>query len=90
MAGNPFTVVSNDPRAPRLTGVNRHEMQDAQAGANTDDKTLDDEKGPVSAFGRGVSDPNVTYLALYNTNNTKIYIYPDAAGTGLIVTSVKP
>lgn len=85
-----FTVVTNDTRAARLTGVARHEMQEAQGGADFDDKILDDEVGPVMAFGRGVSDPNVTYLALYNTNNTKIYIYPNEDGDGLIVTSVKP
>lgn len=90
MAANPLTVVSNDPRAPRLTGVARHEMQEAQGGADTDDKILDDEVGPVMSFGRGVNDPNVTYLALYNTNNTKVYIYPDAAGTGIQVSTVKP
>lgn len=65
-------------------------MQEAQGGADTDDKILDDEVGPVMSFGRGVNDPNVTYLALYNTNNTKVYIYPDAAGTGIQVSTVKP
>lgn len=90
MASNPFTIVSNDPRAARLTGVARKEMQEAQGGADTDDKILDDEAGPVMAFGRGVNDPNVTYLALYNTNNTKVYIYPNAAGDGVQVSTVKP
>lgn len=89
MAGNPFTVVTNDPRAARVTGVARHEMQEAQGGADFDDKILDDEVGPVMAFGRGASDPLVTYLALYR-DNTKYYIYVDGLGTGLVVTSVKP
>jgi len=65
-------------------------MQEAQAGAAADDKILDDEDGPVMAFGRGASDPNITYLALYNTNGTKCYIYPNAAGDGTITSSVKP
>lgn len=90
MAANPLTVVSNDPRTTRLTGVNRHEMQEAQAGANTDAKVVEDEVDGVWATGRGVNDPNVTYISLYNTNNTRIFIYPNAAGNGLIVTSVKP
>lgn len=90
MAANPLTVVTNDTRASRLTGVARHEMQEAQGGAQGEDKVLDDEKGPVMSFGRGVLDPNVTYLALYNTNNTKVYIYPNAAGNGVQVSTVKP
>lgn len=89
MAANGYTVVSNDPRAPRLTGVNRHEMQDVQAGASTDDKTLDDEGGPVSAFGRGAADKTITYLALYR-NGTKCYININAALNGIEVSTVKP
>jgi len=89
VASNPLTVVSNDPRAPRLTGVARHEMQEAQGGAATDDKILDDEVGPVMSFGRGATDTLVTYLALYR-NGTKTYIYPNATNDGLVVTSVKP
>lgn len=90
MAANPLTVVTNDARAARLTGVSRHEMQEAQAGAQADDKVIEDEVGGVAAFGRGVTDPNITYLVLYNTNAVRVYIYPNAAGDGVQVSLVKP
>jgi len=90
VAANGYTVVTNDPRTTRLTGVNRHEMQEAQAGAKTDDKVVEDELGGVFATGRGVLDKNVTYIQLYNTSGTKVYIYPNAAGNGLVVSTVKP
>lgn len=90
MAANPFTVVSLDPRTTRLTGVARHEMQEAQAGAQADDKVIEDEVGGVFATGRGVTDPNVTYLVLYGTNGNRVYIYPNSGDNGLIVTTVKP
>lgn len=89
MAGNPFTIVSNDPRPARITGVARHEMQEAQGGASTDDKNLEDESGPVMSFGRGASDTLITYIALYR-DGVKYYVYVDSLGTGLVVTSVKP
>jgi hypothetical protein len=89
VAANPFTVVTNDPRTARLTGVARTSMQEAQGGADFDDEILDDEVGPVMAFGRGVSDPTVTYLALYR-NGTKVYLYVNADLDGAIVTTVKP
>lgn len=89
MAGNPMTVVTNDARTARLTGFARHEMQEAMAGAQSDDKVLDDEFGPVMAFGRGATDPLVCYLALYR-NNTKTYIYVNATNDGLVVTTTKP
>ena len=85
-----YTVVSNDTRATRLTGVNRHEMQEAQAGADADNKVIEDEFGGAFATGRGATDPNITYISLYNTNNVLCYIYPNAAGTGIIVSATKP
>jgi len=41
-------------------------------------------------LGRGTGDPDITFLSLRNANGTKIYIYPDAAGTGLVVTTTHP
>ncbi len=41
-------------------------------------------------FGRGVTDTEITYIALRNSNGTKCYLYPNAAGTGITVTTVKP
>jgi hypothetical protein len=41
-------------------------------------------------LGRGVTDPDITYLALRNANGTKCYIYPNAAGDGIVVSTTKP
>lgn len=48
------------------------------------------DTGVDAELGRGVTDVNISYLALRNTNGVKCYIYPDAAGTGLVVTTTKP
>ena len=85
-----FTIVTNDPLAARITGVARREMQEAQAGADESMKIGLDEKGIVFEFGRGVSDTNVTFIALKNTNEDTVYIYPNAAGKGVVVTTTKP
>lgn len=90
MAANPLSVVTLDKRALRVTGMARHEMQEAQAGAGTFDKIIEDEFGLVTAMGRGTLDRNVTYITLQNTNNQRVFIYPNAAGNGLVVTTVAP
>jgi hypothetical protein len=41
-------------------------------------------------MGRGTTDPDITYLGLRNANGTKCYIYPNAAGNGIVVSTVKP
>jgi hypothetical protein len=41
-------------------------------------------------LGRGGSDTDITYLALRNANGTKCYIYPNAAGNGIVVSTTKP
>jgi hypothetical protein len=41
-------------------------------------------------LGRGTSDTDITYLALRNANGTKCYIYPNAAGNGIVVSTTKP
>jgi len=46
--------------------------------------------GVDAEMGRGTSDPDITYLALRNANGTRCYIYPDAAGTGIVVTTTHP
>lgn len=90
MAANPLTVVRLNPSAALQTGVSRHEMQEDSGGAQVEAKWILDEIGPVVGFGRGVSDPNITYVTFYNTNGTQVYAYPNAAGTGIIVTPTKP
>lgn len=90
MAANPLTVVQNNPVAAIQTGVNRHEMQEDSGGAQTEAKWIVDEFGRIVGFGRGVLDTNVTYMVLLNTNNALCYVYPNAAGNGLIVQTTKP
>lgn len=90
MAANPLTVVTNDERAARVTGFARHEMQEAQAGSQDHDKVIEDEDGLVVAFGRGTTDPLVTYVALVNTNSDIVYISPNAAGDGINVSTTRP
>lgn len=90
MAANPLTVVSLNPMQAINTGVSRHEMQEDSGGAQTEAKWVADEVGRVCGQGRGVSDPNITYIVLLNTNNQLCYIYPNAAGTGIIVSTTKP
>jgi hypothetical protein len=90
MSANPFTVVTNDPRAARVTSAERHEMAEMGNLSGGDIKTVDDEVAEVGAFGRGVSDPNVTYVKLYNDAGVACYIYPNAAGDGIVVSTVQP
>ena len=46
--------------------------------------------GVDAEVGRGTTDPDITYVALRNANGTKCYIYPNAAGTGIVVSTAKP
>lgn len=41
-------------------------------------------------FGRGETDTDITYIKLYNASGTVCYVYPDAAGTGITVSTTKP
>jgi hypothetical protein len=41
-------------------------------------------------LGRGTTDTDITYLGLRNANGTKCYIYPNAAGNGIVVTTIQP
>lgn len=90
MAGNPYTKVKLDPRPERVTGAGRHAAQEALAGSDADVDNFDDEFGPVVSFGRGTNDVNITFIALFNTNGDKIYLYPNADGNGVVATATKP
>jgi hypothetical protein len=92
MAANGFTIVENNPSAKRNTGVGRHEMKEIAAGNNGEMKFGSDDFGDgiVYLFGRGETDKNITYVALKNTGGTLCFIYPNAAGTGIVVTPTKP
>ena len=57
----------------------------------TDDETvINDATGEVIEVGRGTSNANITYMALRNSTGVKIYIYPDAAGTGVVASATRP
>ena len=43
-----------------------------------------------SEIGQGDSDTDITYMALRNENGTLVYIYPNAAGNGVTVSTSKP
>lgn len=82
-----ITRVLNDDRATAVTAASRHESNDMGSAVF---KTGFDARGLVVEIGRGTTDPNKTYLALFNTNGTKCYLYPNDAGDGLVVDTVKP
>jgi hypothetical protein len=82
-----LTRVLNDPRATAVCSGGR------DSGHEMTKKVLDsrvDAKGQVIEIGRGVTDTDITYIALYNSTGVKTYIYPDAAGTAITVTPTKP
>ncbi len=41
-------------------------------------------------YGRGATDTDITYIALRNASGTKCYIYPNAAGNDITVSTTKP
>jgi hypothetical protein len=52
-----------------------------------DDGTSQPEQAEI---GRGVTDTDITYIALRNASGTKSYIYPNSGGTGITVSTTKP
>lgn len=82
-----LTIHANDPRAGYVGTSVQTRANDA--GKKVTERLLD-QAGRVYEIGRGESDPRITYLALFNTNGTITYLYPDAAGTALVVTPTKP
>jgi len=82
-----LTVSTNDSvatRACRSGEVSQVQMDSKEC------RLWADDKGHVATVGRGESDVGITYLSLRNTNGTEIFVYPNAAGNGVIVTSTKP
>lgn len=41
-------------------------------------------------FGRGATDTDITFVALRNSAGTLCYVYPDTAGTAIVVSATKP
>lgn len=82
-----LTRVLNDPRATAACSGGRdtgHEMGSQKLESKID------AKGPVYELGRGVTDPAITYVALYNTSGVKCYLFPNAAGNGVTCSTTKP
>ena len=44
----------------------------------------------ASEIGQGDTDTDISYIALRNASGTLCYVYPDAAGTGITVSTTKP
>jgi hypothetical protein len=44
----------------------------------------------IAEFGRGSGDKDITYLALRNASGTQVFIYPNAGGTGVTVSTTAP
>lgn len=81
-----ITRVLNDTRATRVTDASKHSMNEMS------DKVLAshfDAKGLVFAFGRGETDPTVTYLEL-TRNGESGYIILNEGLDGIVVQAVKP
>lgn len=72
---NTFSSYSSDTKGPEVGRNNR---------------TFMDMQGINSAMGRGETDIDITYLELMNESGTKVFIYPNAAGNGLIVSTTRP
>ncbi len=49
-----------------------------------------DKEGIAVRLVRGTTDTDITALALRNQDGTECFIYPNAAGNGVIVTAVAP
>lgn len=64
--------------------------QEAAGGVFVLTDSTDAAKDPPVEVGRGVTDTDITYIALRNASGTKVYIYPDAAGTAITVSTTKP
>jgi hypothetical protein len=61
-------------------------------GGGSELKTLKVEfaAGVEVFIGRGVTDTDITFGAMRNAGGTMCYVYPDAAGTGIVVTTTVP
>jgi len=46
--------------------------------------------GTDAEIGRGTTDTDITFIALRNASGTKCYIYPNATGDGITVSTTKP
>lgn len=82
-----YTVSSGDPVA---TNSGKAGGTEDAAESKEETKRFFDVLGQVCEIGRGETDTDITYIALRNDSGTRCFIYPNAAGNGVIVTTVKP
>lgn len=62
-------------------------------GTTTPDEKLEVEwvtDGTDAEIGRGTTDTDITFIALRNASGAKCYIYPNATGDGIEVSTTKP
>lgn len=59
-----------------------------EVGRNS--RTDADMNGIKGAFGRGETDTDITYFEAMNENGTPCFIYPNAAGNGILVSTTRP
>jgi len=81
-----LTRVLNDARATAVSAGARDRGKEMSSAVT---EAVTDAKGPVYSIGRGVSDPSITYLALYRAGTVR-YLFSNEAGDGLEVSLVKP
>ena len=55
-----------------------------------ENRTRMDMHGISDAVGRGETDTDITYQTLINEGGDPCFIYPNAAGNGIIVTQTRP
>lgn len=82
-----FTISKNDALAS-LAGIAA--CTEANSASADILKEWFDKLGFAVEIGRGLTDTDITYIAMKNENGTLIYAYPNAAGTGWTVTPTKP
>lgn len=82
-----LSVTENDPRLRLLTSAAGTEEA---AMADTVSKVFGDKRGVAARIVRGSGDTDITALVLKNEDGTEVYVYPNAAGNGLIVTTTAP
>lgn len=57
---------------------------------NLQTKNFFDKLGEVAEIGRGVTDTDITYVALRDSVGTKAFVYPTTGGAAITVSTTKP
>lgn len=72
---NTYPTLATDQFGPEVGRENRTRM---------------DMHGVTDTLGRGEVDQDITYISLVNENGDLVFVYPNAAGNGLVVTQTRP